>query len=88
MSSRDAGPLPRLSPLLPFMTCESSLTERCILTTQMLAEGERGRLAVSSQHERCQHGLVKLHIGARSDPQREVIMGTCARRPGDSLGEG
>lgn len=38
----DAGPQPRLSPLLPFMTCESSLTEYCILTAQMLAKKERG----------------------------------------------
>lgn len=37
---QDAGPQPCLSYLLPFMTCESSLTEYCILTTQMLTEGE------------------------------------------------
>lgn len=44
---------------------------------------------MSSRHERCQHRLVKLHIGARSDPQRGVNMhGMGARRRGDSVGEG
>ncbi len=43
---------------------------------------------MSGRHERCQHRLVKLHIGARLDPQSRVNMGTGARRLGDSLGEG
>lgn len=54
----------------------------------MLAERRGEGLVVSSRHERCQHRLVKLHIGARSDPQRGVNMGTGVRRLGDSLGEG
>lgn len=47
-----------------------------------------GELVANSGRECCQHRLVKLHIGARSDPHRRVNMGTGARRLGDSLGEG
>lgn len=49
------------------MTCESSLTEYCILTTQMLAERRGEGSVLSSRHERCQHGSVKLHIGASAE---------------------
>lgn len=66
--AQDAGPQPRLSPLLPFMTCESSLTEHYFSHTDARRRRWEG-LVVSSRHERCQHGLVKLNIGAKSDPQ-------------------
>lgn len=83
--AQDAGLGPRLSPLLPFMTCESSLTERCVSHTDAHRGRWEGR-AVSSRHECCQHGLVKLNIGTKSDPERGIV-GRGARQLGDSMGE-
>lgn len=60
LSSSDVGSWPRLSSLLPFMTCESWMSavfkpHRCSLKETMV-------LAVSGQYESCQHRLVKLHL--------------------------
>lgn len=64
---QDAGLRRRLSPLLPFMTCESSLTEHYVSHTDAHGGRWEGRDA-SSQRGCCQYGLVKLNICAKSDP--------------------